>query len=800
MLDLSVGFLSGVSRYSPFTILGEDGYLATINPNTTTFPREDDVKPHFRRHAHPGETFNILVTLRDVIGGVPGAYITKDNNPTEGLVHTVQWENVGDAIEGVDFISTTPKTLQFSRDNIEQNINIQLLPKAGWFKEKRIDIRLVNPVADPEGSDTFVLDPGLPGANFPGGILPANIFIRGGGDQVVVLLCPDANNEPPVISMELDGTRIEDHGDQIKATFTLSYTPIEDVTLYYKVTGDLEPYMVYPDSGTQKIIAGQTSKTITFTYQDEADAAPQYASFQISLDHERDTRVYRSDLLDPNTSLRRVEHYRHIDENLAPDSNGFDIKGFETDDYALNSSRTVTDIDGEPTQWIMGGPIADPGHEPGFFYDQLSDVKKKDPVTGHILKVLGADETASNYGDLIIAFHDLKGGGPFALEPLRRYIRHSMHIDFMEGSDAPRNFECHEISWRNRNKEIQHAVTFRNNFKYEGVGFDGTPGTDEDGNSVPVYTIDYNGTEVKFWKWRSSNIDGNTKYGVFKDDYGICLWISTLVDESTVWPEGNNISTTYPDGTPNGFVPKTDQPEKDITGWQNKVHASVGPAVSTWNGTDRTTQDLIDLSAGVLVHSFMREMRDTPFETDEPVYWPRLATRWTPRGYATKSGLIDNIERVVKRTITGTISGTKQYAQDISKKAKQDLIDTKENTRHGFSFPVGANERLFSKSGGNNLIKGQITQLFFTSPGERVMIPDFGLNLRMYLFEQLDDALIDKLKREITAQFRLYIPNAELLDLKVLQLPDDNSGQSLKIAITVVDKKNNEVIPLEFTI
>jgi hypothetical protein len=33
-----------------------------------------------------------------------------------------------------------------------------------------------------------------------------------------------------------------------------------------------------------------------------------------------------------------------------------------------------------------------------------------------------------------------------------------------------------------------------------------------------------------------------------------------------------------------------------------------------------------------------------------------------------------------------------------------------------------------------------------------------------------------------------------------LQLPDDNSGQSLKIAITVVDKKNNEVIPLEFTI
>ena len=800
MLDLSVGFLSGVSQYSPVTILGEDGYLSYINPDTTVFPNTEDLRPHFRRHSSPGQSFNILVTLRSIVGESGGEWVVKDNNPTEGLVHTVEWENVGDAIEGVDFISTTPKTLQFSRDNIEQYINIQLLPRSGWFKEKRIDIRLVNPTADPEGDDTFILDPGLPTADFTGGV-EAPILIRGGGDQVVILVHPDANNEPPVISMELDGSRIEDHGDQIKATFNLSYTPIEDVTLYYKVTGDLEPYMVYPESGTQKIIAGQTSKTITFTYQDEGDAAPQYSYFQISLDHERDTRHYRSDLLDPNDSLRRIEHYRHIDENIAPDSNGWDIKGFETDDYALNESRTVVDIDGEPTQWIIGGTDADPGHEPGKFYDQLADVKKKDPVTGHILKVLGADETAAGYGDLITAFHDLKGGGPWQLEPLRNYVRHSMHIDFMEGADAERNFECHEIAWRNRVKLIQHSVTFRNNFKYNGVGFDGTPGIDENGNTVPVYTIDYNGTEVKFWKWRTANIDGNTKYGVFKDDYGICLWISTHVDSSTVWPDGIAISPTYPDGTPNGFVAKTDQPLKDITGWQCKVLDNVSdPTISTWNGVARTKEDLININAGVLVHSFMREMRDTPFETDEPVYWPRLGARWTPRGNATKSGLIDNIERVVKRTITGTISGTKKYAQDLEAKAKQALVDTTENTRQGISFPVGADGSLFSKSSGNALIRNQITQLFFTAPGERVMIPDFGLDLKKYLFEQLDDLLIESMTKEIQDQFRLYIPNAELLDLRVIPVEGDNSNQSLKVAIQVIDKKTSEVIPLEFKI
>ena len=89
-----------------------------------------------------------------------------------------------------------------------------------------------------------------------------------------------------------------------------------------------------------------------------------------------------------------------------------------------------------------------------------------------------------------------------------------------------------------------------------------------------------------------------------------------------------------------------------------------------------------------------------------------------------------------------------------------------------------------------------------TTPGERVMIPDFGINLNKYLFEPLDNTLIENLKNEISVQFRRYIPNAELLNLKVTKFPEsvDASESSLYISVIVTDKKTNEVIPLEIVL
>ena len=70
-------------------------------------------------------------------------------------------------------------------------------------------------------------------------------------------------------------------------------------------------------------------------------------------------------------------------------------------------------------------------------------------------------------------------------------------------------------------------------------------------------------------------------------------------------------------------------------------------------------------------------------------------------------------------------------------------------------------------------VRQNIIMLLLTVPGERMMIPEFGVGLKTYLFEQ--DNLI--LRQEIAAKFReqlnLYLPFVDLLDISFASEADD---------------------------
>jgi len=119
---------------------------------------------------------------------------------------------------------------------------------------------------------------------------------------------------------------------------------------------------------------------------------------------------------------------------------------------------------------------------------------------------------------------------------------------------------------------------------------------------------------------------------------------------------------------------------------------------------------------------------------------------------------------------------------------------------YGFRYPVGKGDILFKKSSNKELLRGQIYQLMFTSPGERIFLPNFGIDLRSYVFEQLDDSLIANLQDQISSQIRLYIPNAELTSIDVKYDEGEYSGiPTLIVYMTIKEKETQEVIPLEFT-
>jgi len=147
-------------------------------------------------------------------------------------------------------------------------------------------------------------------------------------------------------------------------------------------------------------------------------------------------------------------------------------------------------------------------------------------------------------------------------------------------------------------------------------------------------------------------------------------------------------------------------------------------------------------------------------------------------------------------TTYGTIAP--QRVRDAAKEVKTSQLV-------GIKTPVGAGNKLFSKVTDNEMLVGQIKQLIFTTPGERVMLPRFGLNLQSYLFEPLTQPLVDEIRKKISSQFSRYIENADILKLIVYSSDNNDPFSPTKIPAVVIrmtirNKKNNEVLPLEFKI
>jgi len=109
---------------------------------------------------------------------------------------------------------------------------------------------------------------------------------------------------------------------------------------------------------------------------------------------------------------------------------------------------------------------------------------------------------------------------------------------------------------------------------------------------------------------------------------------------------------------------------------------------------------------------------------------------------------------------------------------------------YGLSFPIGKQKLkggFFKRESGKNLIKDAVHQLLKTERGERVLLPRFGCNLRKYLFQPLDEATFEGIKREIVVSFNRYIVGARLKKLKVVPYGDlgPAGGNSLLVTLTI---------------
>lgn len=73
-----------------------------------------------------------------------------------------------------------------------------------------------------------------------------------------------------------------------------------------------------------------------------------------------------------------------------------------------------------------------------------------------------------------------------------------------------------------------------------------------------------------------------------------------------------------------------------------------------------------------------------------------------------------------------------------------------------------------------NAVRNSLKNLFTTTPGEKVLNPEFGMDLRKYLFEPATIEVAELLRKEIYIQIGTFEPRVSLKDVKITVFEDVN--------------------------
>jgi phage baseplate assembly protein W len=100
-------------------------------------------------------------------------------------------------------------------------------------------------------------------------------------------------------------------------------------------------------------------------------------------------------------------------------------------------------------------------------------------------------------------------------------------------------------------------------------------------------------------------------------------------------------------------------------------------------------------------------------------------------------------------------------------------LDLQKNIAIGVSLPF--NKPFTSTYTTKDQIKSNLVNLLLTDIGERVMNPNFGCNLKRYLFENINDVNSEKVKNAVLSSVGYYIPEITINSIAITPNTDYNS-------------------------
>jgi len=136
---------------------------------------------------------------------------------------------------------------------------------------------------------------------------------------------------------------------------------------------------------------------------------------------------------------------------------------------------------------------------------------------------------------------------------------------------------------------------------------------------------------------------------------------------------------------------------------------------------------------------------------------------------------------------------TSQVSRAVSSKVKQRIgsnypltyLIPEPNAVTGVLQARSTQAPYFNKATGLSLIKNNLRQLLLTEKGERIMLPDYGLSLKKYLFEPLDEMTFFLLKTDILKTLNKYFSIAHVISLSVFSNEKQAENHEILISLTL---------------
>jgi phage baseplate assembly protein W len=107
----------------------------------------------------------------------------------------------------------------------------------------------------------------------------------------------------------------------------------------------------------------------------------------------------------------------------------------------------------------------------------------------------------------------------------------------------------------------------------------------------------------------------------------------------------------------------------------------------------------------------------------------------------------------------------------------------KETPGVGFLLEIASDNAGYRLSELEETVRFNIKNIILTSPGERIMIPDFGVGIKTLLFEMSSFEILELVRNKIVEQINIYASYITILELTIAPIDDTSINIRMKYEI-----------------